>query len=117
MLDTILSALLLTVFIEGCVLLFIRERRWRVLLGSVVINICTNVPLSIWAISTWPGWGEIIVAELIIFAVETAAYFALVRNLRQAAAYSGLCNSISFLAGLLIELICIIFNIDTPLLY
>lgn len=116
-LPTILSALLPTIVLEMGMLLFLRERRRKVLLGSVGINVMTNVPLSIWAISTYPTWTGILVAELLVFIIETGAYHLLVRDLRQAAMYSFLCNAVSFLTGLVVEYACIIFDIHIPLLY
>lgn len=47
--DILLFALLPTIIIELAVLRFLRERRKKVLLGSVVMNILTNIPLNILA--------------------------------------------------------------------
>ena len=116
-LTTILTALISTIVLEMGVLLFLRERRAKVLLGSVVINALTNVPLSTWAMAVYPTWTQIIVAEVLICIIESAAYYILCRNIRQSVAYGFLCNSISFLAGLVVELTCIVLDIDMPLLY
>ena len=114
---TLLCALIPTIVMELCVLLFLRERRRRVLFGSVVINCATNIPLSTWAVMTYPTWSAIFVAELLVFLIEAGLYRLLGCRPRQALAYSFLCNSISFLVGLVVELTCIVLDIDMPLLY
>ena len=117
MLPTILTALITTIILEMGVLLFLRERRAKVLVGSVVINMLTNVPLSLWTLATYPSWTQVIIAEVLICCIESAAYFLLCRNRRQAIAYGFLCNSISFLTGLVVELLCILLGVYIPLIY
>ena len=114
---TMLSALIPTILLEMGVLLFLRERRRKVLLGSVAINVLTNVPLSTWAVATYPSWTQILIAELLICIIEAGMYRLLGCQPRQAMAYAFLCNSISFLTGLVFELACIVLDIDMPLLY
>ena len=46
LLQILLLALVPTIAIELGVLLFVRERRRKVLLASVVMNILTNIPLN-----------------------------------------------------------------------
>lgn len=117
MIVVLLWALVPTIVIEMCVLLFLRERRKAVLLGSIAINCATNIPLSTWAILTYPSWGQVLVAELLICIVEAALYRLLRCSWPQAAAYAFLANAISFLTGLVVELACLVANIDIPLLY
>jgi len=117
MLTVILSALLPTIVIELAVLFFLRERRRRVLLGSVAINCSTNIPLTIWALATYPTWPQVIMAELLIWLTEAGLYRLLGCHTQQALAYAFLANAISFLTGLVVELACIVLDIDMPLLY
>ena len=72
--------LLATIVIELGVLLFLRERRRRVLWGSVGL--------------TMAGVGE-----MLVMLVEALGYWWLIRHLQRAVAYSFLCNAISFLLG------------------
>ena len=92
--DILLFALLPTIIIELAVLRFLRERRKKVLLGSVVMNILTNIPLNILA--------YYILQDLIL---EALGYAILIRQWKQAFIYSFLCNAISFLTGLLVYLL------------
>ena len=94
--------LLATIVIELGVLLMMGERRRRVLWSSVVVNVLTNVPLNLWLMAVGDyGWGHIVVGELTVVLLETLWYWAVVKELRRAAAYGLLCNAISYLTGLL----------------
>ena len=103
----LLIALAGTILIELGVLWFLRERRRSVLWSSVVINVLTNVPLNLLILQ----WGVIddmpalLLAEAVIVLVEAVWYFCFVHSWRQAFIYSLLCNAISFLTGLLVQLL------------
>ncbi|MBQ6767253.1 MAG: hypothetical protein IJP46_01090 [Prevotella sp.] len=106
-LSTLLLPLLTTIVIELGVLWFLRERRAKVLWASVVINVLTNVPLNLIMLHL-PHPTPIIyivIGELSVVLVETLCYYALLRSWRQAAIYSVLCNAISFLTGLLVQMV------------
>lgn len=98
-----LSALLLTISVEAGMLLLMGEKRKDVLIGSVVINILTNVPLNHFLMTVGNTTGRIIVGELIVLLVEALWYFLFVRQWRKAAIYSLICNATSFLVGILIQ--------------
>lgn len=97
----ILLALVATILIEIAVLLLLGEKRRKVIIASVVINIITNVPLNI--ISQYAGLSTagVIVGELVVVAVEALWYYLFIRKASQALVYSLLCNAISFLVGLI----------------
>lgn len=99
------AVLIATIVIEAVVLWLLKERRAKVYGASVVVNILTNVPLNVWLANEDAGWGTILAAELLVVVVEMLWYWIFVRDLRQAAIYSLLCNAISFLLGLLVDLI------------
>ena len=99
----LLYALLLTIAIEYAVLRSLGERRYRVLLASVVMNIATNVPLNVYLQLAGGGLATILLLEALVVVAEALAYWLVVRRPAQAAIYSLLCNAISFLIGLLIE--------------
>lgn len=108
----LLSTLLPTVAIELGVLLFLRERRRRVLWGSVGMNVVTNVALNLYMTYCSTQWTrDAAVGELAVVAAEAAAYYALTRNGRQACIYSVLCNGISLLTGLLFQLAAAYFRL------
>ena len=104
----LLYTLIPTILIELAVLWLLREKRRKVLLASVAINVLTNVPLNLYLAS---GIKEIIIGEVIVVVVETLWYLCFVKNLKQAFIYSLLCNAISFLLGVLVQLIDLYCNI------
>lgn len=97
----ILLALLATIMIEIAVLLLLGEKRRKVLLASVVINVVTNVPLNIIAQYVGLSTVGVIICELIVVVVEALWYYLFVKKASQAMVYSLLCNAISFLVGLI----------------
>ena len=106
MISRLAIPLLATVVIELAVLLFLRERRKKVLLGSVGLNVLTNVPLNLYDAYVCSGWTTVVIGEMLVVLVETLGYWWLIRNMQQAFVYSLLCNAISFLTG---ELFLILF--------
>ena len=101
----LLYALIPTILIELAVLLFLRERRARVLAASVVVNILTNVSLNLYINCISNSLLVIICGEVLVVLIEALWYYLFIRNLRQSFIYSFLCNAISFLLGLLAELL------------
>ena len=95
----LLLALVPTIMIEFVVLLLLRERRRLVLGSSVVINILTNSSVM-----------TIVMGELLVVAVEAFWYYLFIRILSRAFIYSFLCNAISFLTGLLVQLLLAYFS-------
>lgn len=103
---TFLVPLVCTIIIELGVLYFLRERRTKVLWASVAINVITNLPLNWLVFSEWiMDLTTLLFAEFIIVIIETLWYFCFVRQWKQAFVYGILCNTISFLIGLLFILI------------
>lgn len=98
-------ALVLTILIEYVVLRCLGETRRRVLLTSVASNILTNIPLNLYLLSTPVGMGAILFLETLVVVLEALAYWLVTRDARRSLVYSLLCNIISFLTGLLIELL------------
>ena len=101
----LLIALTLTVLIELGVLWLLMERRGRVLVLSVVINVLTNVPLNLYVLLVNDSTGDILMGETVVFLVEAVWYWCFTRSIKQAIIYSFLCNAISFLIGLLLQLL------------
>lgn len=110
MMMRLLGPLVATIVIELGVLFFVGERRRKVLYGSVAMNVLTNVPLNLYAVYETPeGWGTVLAGEALVVVAEALCYRWLLADWRQAWIYSLLCNAISFLAGELVVLICLLF--------
>jgi len=94
--------LLATIVIEYGVLRLLTESRKKVLWASVIINIATNVPLNIF-VNIWHATlADTLLCELLVIVIETVWYRLVGCDWRKATAYGVLCNSISFLIGLLV---------------
>ena len=101
----ILTALIPTILIELGVLWLLLERQKKVLLSSIAVNVLTNVPLNLYVLLVGDSWREILIGEVLVFLFEAAWYGFFTRSLRQALIYSFLCNAISFLLGMLVQLL------------
>ena len=105
-------ALAFTIIVELCVLLYLRERRAKVLWASVGINTLTNITLNLYFLCIGGEWISVLLAEILVVIVEGGLYYLFLRNIRQALVYSFFCNAISFLSGLLISLLFTYFSIE-----
>jgi hypothetical protein len=107
---TLLLALVPTILIELVVLLLLGERRGLVLGSSVIINILTNIPLNLFVIYIDSSLMTILLGELLVVVVEALWYYLFLRVMSRAFIYSILCNAISFLIGLLVQLLIVYFQ-------
>ena len=107
---TLLLALVPTILIELVVLLLLGERRGLVLGSSVVINMLTNIPLNLFVIFIDKSLMTIVLGELLVVVVEALWYYLFLRVWSRAFIYSILCNAISFLIGLLVQLLIVYFQ-------
>lgn len=105
MIANLLIALIPTILIELGVLRLLLERRRKVLLSSIAVNVLTNIPLNLYVHYIDDSISHILVGEVIVFLVEAVWYFCFTHSIRQACIYSLLCNAISFLIGWLCQLI------------
>lgn len=110
MMKMLLVPLVATIVIELGVLLFLGERRRRVLIGSVVMNVLTNVPLNLFALYAVAGWNTVIIGEALVVLIEALCYKKLLGEWQKAWVYSLLCNAISFLTGELFVLMFLLFT-------
>lgn len=106
----LIIALILTILIELGVLWLLKERRTKVLLSSVAVNVLTNVPLNLYFTYTDYSWGRVLICEMIVIVVETLWYFCFTGRFRKSVIYSFLCNAISFLMGLFLVIITEMIN-------
>jgi len=111
-LPVLMLALVPTIMIELMVLLLLRERRKMVLGASVIINILTNVPLNLCVVYIDRSVMTIVVGELLVVVVEALWYYLFLRVLSRSFIYSFLCNTISFLIGLLVQLLIAFFQYE-----
>ena len=106
----LLIPLAATIVIELGALLFMGERRRKVLLASVAMNVLTNVPLNLFFIHVEERWNTLLAGEALVVLTEALCYRKLVGEWQQAWIYSLLCNAISFLAGELLVMIVFLFT-------
>ena len=106
----LILALIPTILIELAVLLLLRERRKRVLASSVVINVLTNVPLNLYIYYVSDSISALLLGEVIVVLVETLWYYVFIKDLSRSFIYSILCNAISFLTGLLVQILYLFFQ-------
>ena len=99
------AALLATIVLEWGVLLLMGERRRRVWWAAVVLNVLTNVPLNLFVMAVDGRWPTILLGESLVVLVEWMGYGLVVRRWSPALVYSVLCNAVSFLVGVLCELV------------
>ena len=104
MIAKLMIALVPTILIELGVLWLLLERRKKVLLSSIAVNVLTNIPLNLYVLLVGDSMGEILIGEVLVFLVEAVWYWFFTRSLRQALIYSFLCNAISFLIGTLFQI-------------
>ena len=109
----LLYTLIPTILIELAVLILLGEKKKRVLLSSVFVNILTNIPLNLYIRCVHNGWTDIIVGEIIVVIIETLWYFYFIKRWKKAFIYSFLCNATSFLIGFLFQLVMIYFKCTT----
>ena len=98
-----LAALLLTISVELGMLRLMGEKRRKVFVGSVVINILTNIPLNLVLFAVGSTIGSLLTGELLVLVLEAIGYYILIHEWKRAFIYSLLCNVASFLIGLLIQ--------------
>ena len=106
----LILALIPTILIELAVLLLLRERRKRVLASSVVINVLTNVPLNLYVYYVSDSFYALLLGEVIVVLVEALWYYVFIKDLPRSFTYSILCNAISFLTGLLVQILYLFFQ-------
>lgn len=114
--QVLLVPLMATILLESLLLLYMRERRWRVLATSVVLNIFTNVPLNAFIMAYMVTSPLCLVGlECIVVVVEFIGYWLVLHERRRAFMYSLLCNSFSALIGCLFQCLLTLFEISCGL--
>ena len=104
-------ALCATILTEYGMLLLMGEKRKKVLKTSIAMNVLTNVPLNLYMTLLDDSTATFLIGETLVVVVEALCYEALVRKPSQAMAYSVLCNAVSCLFGILVQLLGIMAGI------
>lgn len=97
------KALLLTLFIEVVVLLFLRVKP-KVLLLSILLNCITNISLNLFIQVIPPSQYFLIVLglEILIIFIEAICYMLVIKGFQKALKISFFCNMSSYLIGLIL---------------
>lgn len=103
-------AIALTVTIEYGMLRLMGEGRRRVLHTSVVMNILTNLMLNLTLLLfvAYDSGSQLraeLTGEAAVVVVEALWYTYILKNPRQAGIYSLLCNAVSYLGGIFLQLL------------
>ena len=93
-----IAPLLLTMLIELGVLRLLGERRRKILVSSLIVNILTNPAINYFLGDDYTV-AMLAVGEVLVVAVETIWYFLFGKSLKDALIYSALCNLVSYFAG------------------
>ncbi|MDE6661152.1 MAG: hypothetical protein K2J93_04975 [Anaeroplasmataceae bacterium] len=105
--------LVLTLLIETIVLVILKERRIKVYVVSIIMNIITNITLNLIGYhlvikSIWLYDIIVIVLEALIWFLEGIGYYLVLKNKRKAVFYTLTCNVNSFLLGTFLQMIWIL---------
>ncbi len=100
----IVEALIITIVIELLMLLIQREKNYKIYLYSILINVITNVSLNVGIQFVEPSYYYLVVSlsEVMIVLIEALAYFWLYKDFKKSLRISLVCNSASFLLGLIL---------------
>ena len=96
------KALIITIITEELCLVILRERRLKVYIICLKMNILTNVSMNILLQYAHNYYLSLVILEIIVFLVEGIIYFIVTRNLKLAILYALVCNLSSLSIGVLI---------------
>ena len=98
----LLKALLATIIVEELVLLILKEKKIKIYLICLIMNVITNVSLNILIHFVSNYYLFLIVAEVVIFIIEAFVYYLVKKDIRKAILISLICNILSFIIGMFI---------------
>ncbi len=93
-----IAPLLLTMLIELGVLRLLGERRRKILVSSLIVNMLTNPAINYFLGDDYTV-AMLAVGEVLVVVVEMFWYFLFGKPLKDALIYSALCNLVSYFAG------------------
>ncbi|MDE7385280.1 MAG: hypothetical protein K2M84_05935 [Anaeroplasmataceae bacterium] len=102
--------LILTLLIETLVLVILKERRKKVYILSIGMNVITNVSLNLIGYYSnieelWLYFFMVILLEAIIWFIEGIGYYIGIKEKRKATLYTLTCNGMSFFLGTIIQVV------------
>lgn len=80
-----------------------REFRKKIIIACVIVNIATNIPLNIILPLIGIDVVSVVEGELLVVIIEAFAYYFVVKEIKRSVVYSILCNTASFLVGILVN--------------
>ena len=97
-------AVLLTIILECCVLLALREREKLFYLYWIGVTSLTNLSINIILSIADPNlyWTLVLILEILVFISEALLCYLYKRSFVVSIKYSAICNIVSFLTGILI---------------
>ena len=93
-----IAPLLLTMLIELGVLWLLGERRRKILVSSLIVNLLTNPAINYFLEDDY-AVAMLAAGELLVVVVETIWYFLFGNTMKDALIYSALCNLVSYFSG------------------
>lgn len=106
--SSVLINLVLTLVIEIIVLICFREKRVKVYIASLIMNVVTNVPLNIGLtylkryFSSLGYLPLLLLGEIIVFFIEWLIYYLVLKESKRSFFYSFYSNILSFLIGIIL---------------
>ncbi|MDE6241666.1 MAG: hypothetical protein K2M08_04490 [Anaeroplasmataceae bacterium] len=100
--------LILTLLIETIALVILKERRKRVYLLSIGMNVVTNISLNLIGYyanieKIWVYVLMVIILEAVIWILEGLGYYLEIKEKRKAILYTLVCNGMSFFIGIILQ--------------
>ena len=105
----VILALVFTILIEGVILFQLKERRLKIYIAMIIMNVVTNVPLNVFSILALNKWdlGFIVLfvpcIEIGIALIETLAYYFYTKEKTRSIIYGIFCNAYSYIIGAIIN--------------
>lgn len=98
----ILKALLITIVSEEICLLLMRERKLKVYLTCLIMNVVTNISMNIILQYVSNYYTSLVIFEILVFVIEMLVYLLVTKKLTKSIIYSLVCNIGSLLVGMLL---------------
>ena len=93
-----IAPLLLTILIELGVLWLLGEKRRKILVSSLIVNLLTNPAINYFLGDDYTV-AMLAVGEVLVVVVEMFWYFLFGKTMKDALIYSALCNAVSYFSG------------------
>ncbi|MDE5855727.1 MAG: hypothetical protein K2H06_01635, partial [Anaeroplasmataceae bacterium] len=102
--------LTLTLLIETLVLYLLKERRKRVYILSIGMNLITNISLNLIGYyviveQLWLYFIMVVLLEAVIWIIEGLGYYVGIKDKKKAILYTLCCNGMSFFFGTILQVL------------